>query len=1173
MKIALRNEVFADDVFTRKSGEERRASRRNGMRRFVCGTTLLLLGAFGSLKSQAQTCNIADTLNTANHAGVTANSGFSGLGAGVANQNNIIGATSSATTLASIVLGSAFVEVKKDAPTVKYPAGTYAGFNVTNTTLLGLLNNLTLTTYSNGVVQESVSGSAIVVSLGLTGGSNNYNVGFKTTKDFDDVRITLGGVLSSVDVYYAFVEKFCAGPALNCNTLTTVTTPQFPVTTDASQIGILGSGSVNSPYNIIDGDPSSYATISTTVGLATGGSIAIKDGVTTYPTGTFVAFDLSCSSLLGVNLLNNITITTYAAGVQQDVLTGAALLTVNPALLSASNGRSVVGFRAAHSFDEVKITVSNTLSLAYTVNIYGMMVENFCAGNALACNTLTAAVNPDLPLYVDGVNTGINNIATVGGSISNAQNAIDNDPNNYATVSLTTGVASVANFAVADAMNTYPANSFAGFDVETNTQLLTAGVLSNATIYLYNNGTLVQTGSGNALVIGATTTLLTGGTTRQIVGIVANVPYNEVKISFNQVVNADLGNIKIYSAILEKTCAPTIMCSTSYYLNNPAFPTVIDATHTGVSGVLTADASVADAWNVVSASTTDYARIANNATVLANASIAVLDPITTYPKGTFAGFVIKPGTTPAVLANLLNAITVSTYNNGTLQESATGASLINLTVLATLIGTPSTGSYNVGFYTTKPFDEITISVGSLLNAGLLNNSYVDVYGAFIDTRSSVAGTGTLNCMLVNPDVNTGIINRIIAGNVSTNDIIPGATYGTPAAPTTAPAGSNATLTVNADGSYTFTADKIGVYTYDVPYCMSGMSTGCATEPLTITVVDPTVNTNPPIVNTDLATTNTGVPVTISELTNDGVGNAGGTLGTPTITVQPSNGTAAVNASGQIVYTPNASFAGNDTITYQVCESPSGLCGTAKVYITVNGTNAAVSATDDYVFTSGVNAATGNVLSNDISTAGNPLTATTQNITLASGTFVLNANGTYSFTPVAGFIGTVDIPYQANDAATGTFAKATLHVVVNNVPDLSPTISFLPAIANGITNLNVLLTVYEENGVNTNGLITVRILKDPKYTLAFNSAATTAAGRAVSNSAWTFDAVSNSFFYILTTSNTLNGYGSLSAGFTATFNPNASAGSTIISTVIADGSGGETDSSDNEDDDTLVYHIQ
>jgi hypothetical protein len=295
-----------------------------------------------------------------------------------------------------------------------------------------------------------------------------------------------------------------------------------------------------------------------------------------------------------------------------------------------------------------------------------------------------------------------------------------------------------------------------------------------------------------------------------------------------------------------------------------------------------------------------------------------------------------------------------------------------------------------------------------------------------------------------PDVNAGLAGQPVPGNIATNDNVPaGTTYGTPVASGSNPSG--ATITMNADGTYTFNATQPGVYTYDVPVCAPGQVMPCPTVPLVITVANPAANNNPPVVNTDVSTTAYNTAVTVPILANDGIGNTGGTLGTPTITGGTNAGaTATINGSGELVYTPAPGFVGKDTIYYQVCESPSGVCVTSSVIITVDPP-AAVNSTvagDDYASTTGTTPATGNLKTNDSDPQGNSQTVTAQGsagspISIpGKGTYYINSDGTYSFTPVAGFSGTVDIPYTTCDNGTPqACTQASLHIVVRSTSTL------------------------------------------------------------------------------------------------------------------------------------------
>jgi len=974
--------------------------------------------------------------------------------------------TTNAASLSVTGIGSASLAVKDQV--TNYPAKTFAGFEIENSSVLnlGVFNNITLRTYLDGTIQETKNASTGLLSIGLLGGSGRQRVGFVSSLPFDEVQITISAAvtlnLGTTLVYSAVFQAFCDGAELVCNTPTALTSPNYPVIISTPNTVITGvtcaNCQVTNTGNLIDIDADNHTDIILTAGLAVSGSVAVRSVEQSYPAGTFAGFDINSPSIIGVGVLSGLQIRTYLNGQPtSDVFGNGSLLSVGAPLLSGS-GRQTIGFVATQEFDEIKLTVNQTAGLTLgTTEVYGAVFTRFCAGTPLNCNTLTAVKNPTHPVYVDGRNTGITSPACVACTINNSGNVIDGNASNAATIVLTAGVASSADFAVADAINTYGPNSFAGFDVETAT-LLSAGALSSATISLYNNGGLVQTGTGNALIVGAGTSLLTE-TSRQIVGIVANQNYDEVKISFNQLAGADLGNIRIYGAIFDKLCQGTIACNNSYVLTQPQFPVVIDVPKTGISGVACVGCSVLDPWNVISESQSDFSRVTLVANVAGSAAISVVDPITTYPIGTAAGFIIRNVNSIAQV-DLLSSITIQTYNNGTLQESRSAANLLNLELLNII--TVGTGTqFNPSFITTMPFDEVRIVFSSLAN--VIN--VVDVFGAFIDTRTSVGG-GALSCNAIkNPDFSATQINIPVTASVSTNDVVPaGTTYGPSATPAAGnPSGGN--LVLNANGTYTFTASTKGVYTYDVPVCIP--ETPCVSVPLVITVKDPLQNTNVPFSNFDIAVVTgaptTPAPVTINVKANDGPGNKDGVLGNPT-TTNPAHGTVSVSG-GNIIYTPTAGYYGSDMFNYTVCESPSGLCTSTSVYVMVREPNSAnaTSASDDYVNTSLGVTSTGNVSLNDIDPNSDEKLVSPQTVNGASGSFTLLSDGSFSFVPATGFSGPVNFIYTTCDTGTpSACANATLHILVDPTAPLPVTLTSFTLAQEGQTTLLNWATTSETN---------------------------------------------------------------------------------------------------------------
>ncbi|MFN8017205.1 MAG: Ig-like domain-containing protein [Acidimicrobiales bacterium] len=152
--------------------------------------------------------------------------------------------------------------------------------------------------------------------------------------------------------------------------------------------------------------------------------------------------------------------------------------------------------------------------------------------------------------------------------------------------------------------------------------------------------------------------------------------------------------------------------------------------------------------------------------------------------------------------------------------------------------------------------------------------------------------------------------------------------------------------------------------------------------------------------------------------------------TSQVKTSPSNGSVTLNPNGSFTYTPNAGFHGTDSFTYQASDTKA-LSSPATVSITVNGTPTAVA--DTYKVAKGgvLNSSAPGVLANDTDPEGNALTAT--KITDPShGTLTLNANGSFLYTPTAGYAGPDSFTYKASDGTTQSAAQ-TASIVVDAPP--------------------------------------------------------------------------------------------------------------------------------------------
>ncbi|MES2747767.1 MAG: T9SS type A sorting domain-containing protein [Bacteroidota bacterium] len=948
-------------------------------------------------------------------------SGVCVLGCGISNASRLVDSNMNNYATASTLLGLGVTHrLRATDSNDIFASGTFAGYRIAPSTGLisvDLLNSISIKTYLGGNARETTTGISLL-NLSVIGSPGNFILGFNTNLSFDAIEITinsLAGVATTTNIYYPVIRSYCAGPDLVCNTPTAFNLPTFPAGIESNHTGLtsISLGSITNPEGAISSSSTDNASIILIAGVLGSATLAVKDEVTDYPIGTYAGFEIENINLVSISALSNVQIKTYLDGVFKEQFSGSNLL-VNGVLLNAS-GRYKLGFASNTSFDEVQISLNQTLGVNLGVTkVYNAVFEKFCVGPALPCNTQTAINAPAYPVFINGVRTGVDGLVCVLCSVSNTENLIDTNPSNSANVDLTATVGMSAKISVKDQITDYPAGTFAGFDIE-SIALLNVNVFDAIRVTTFLNGNEQETKIGNGALISVNTIIL-NGIGRQTVGFVSTLPFDEIQIKFTNLADVTLGTVKVYNAILQRFCPTTIVCNQSYALTNPTFPVTIDGTKSGITGAVCAACVVNNANNVLTASISDFANIKITAGVIAFGSIAVADQLFTYPSGTFAGFTIKD-INNLIETDLLQTLTISTYNNGNPQEVKTGGQLLNLSLLVPILGS-GPGFYNVGFKATLPFDEIKISVGSL--ASVISN--VNVYGAFVNTAdSNDGGSGSLNCNVsdlsilktssnATPTIGSNITFTIVATNggprdatgVVVNDVLPsGYTFVSATASTGAynsaigiwaignlNSGANATLTitatVRATGNYANTATITG--NQPDPNLGNNTSTSTPTPVNVIIANDDTGNSTngytggTAFANVLINDTINGQPVVASQVNTTFVSSTN-----PGITL---TGTSVNVAAG----TP----AGSYNLIYQICEiaHPSN-CDQATVSVIV--TAPVIDAVND---TAGpINGYTGGtfttILAND-TLNGQPVNPAQVNTTLVSST---NAGITLSGTTV------------------------------------------------------------------------------------------------------------------------------------------------------------------------------
>jgi VCBS repeat-containing protein len=245
--------------------------------------------------------------------------------------------------------------------------------------------------------------------------------------------------------------------------------------------------------------------------------------------------------------------------------------------------------------------------------------------------------------------------------------------------------------------------------------------------------------------------------------------------------------------------------------------------------------------------------------------------------------------------------------------------------------------------------------------------------------------------------------------------------------------SNGTLTLNSNGSFTYTPKTHWAGTDSFQYYATDGQQNSNTATVTLTVI----NTG------TLSTTADSYSVLHDQVLN--VAASSGVLAndsdsdsdslTASISSQPSHGKVALNADGSFTYTPNKGYTGSDSFQYTASDGVTTSTPTT-VSITVTD-NAPTAANHTYGIpentAENVTAASG-LLVGASDADSDPLTvsAWTQP---GHGSLQVNSNGSFTYTPNTGYTGTDSFQYTVSDGALTATATVTLSV---HASDAAPT---------------------------------------------------------------------------------------------------------------------------------------
>lgn len=248
---------------------------------------------------------------------------------------------------------------------------------------------------------------------------------------------------------------------------------------------------------------------------------------------------------------------------------------------------------------------------------------------------------------------------------------------------------------------------------------------------------------------------------------------------------------------------------------------------------------------------------------------------------------------------------------------------------------------------------------------------------------------------------------------------------------------NGTLSLNPNGSFTYrpTGSFAGIdrFTYVA-------SDGSLTSNLATVTISVGAN-NAPIANPDNFTLGqNGTLTTGSVLTNDTDADNNLPL-SATLAIAPTNALSfTLNPDGTFRYQPRTNFIGTDTFVYRAIDRLGAISSnSATVTFNVTAVNQApIAVNDTRTVTVGIplTVTAPGILVNDTDFENSPLTATLV-ATTNNGTLSLNPNGSFVYTPNAGFTGTDIFTYRANDGSLSSTNTATVSLLVGAAPNQLP----------------------------------------------------------------------------------------------------------------------------------------
>ena len=330
---------------------------------------------------------------------------------------------------------------------------------------------------------------------------------------------------------------------------------------------------------------------------------------------------------------------------------------------------------------------------------------------------------------------------------------------------------------------------------------------------------------------------------------------------------------------------------------------------------------------------------------------------------------------------------------------------------------PTNGTVTINPNGTYSYTPNTNFTGSDSFTFTVSDGTVSIERTIIVTVNAVNDAPVVGAGTVNVSEDQSVSNTLpLASDVDGDALVygPGAT-----------APSHGTVTINPDGTYTYTptTNFTGADTFSFI-----VTDGAVTVERSITVTVNPVN-DAPIASGGSLTTSEDVPFTgtlpvATDIDGDALVYGLGTL-------VPAHGTVSIDLDGTYAYLPAANYVGSDSFSFTVSDGSVSIERTITVTVT--------SVNDAPVVSAGtMSVAENQSVSGNLPAAadvdGDALVYGPGANTPAHGTVTVNPDGTYTYTPTASFTGTDTFSFTVTDGAVTIERSITVTVTsVNDAP--------------------------------------------------------------------------------------------------------------------------------------------